>query len=270
MLPYRDENPTRRTPIVTIVLLLVNIAVFVLLQFHGSNDPIIDLPDPVASVELEQTEATFLYSRAAIPCEILQVRPLSIAEISRTLGGGFEHSCGKARTEGETLQKALFPEKAIWLSVLMSMFLHGDLLHLAGNMLFLWIFGNNIEDRWGRISFALFYVFGGVAATLGHALAAPDSTVPLVGASGAIAAVMGAYLVLFPRVRIRAILGIFPLRVPAWVLLGVWFVTQFFVAPESDVAWMAHVVGFVVGIAIALLLRTRNRPAEPATALRLR
>jgi membrane associated rhomboid family serine protease len=105
---------------------------------------------------------------------------------------------------------------------------------------------------------------------LGHALAAPSSTVPLVGASGAIAAVMGAYLVLFPKVRIRALLAIIPIRVPAWLLLGVWFVSQFYIAPTSGVAWMAHVVGFAFGIVVAVLLRNVGKPADSPTALRLR
>lgn len=270
MLPYRDENPTRRRAVVTAAIVVMNVAVFALLQFHGTAKPVIDLPGPVTSVKLDETEASFLYARAAIPCEVLRGRALTIAEISRTLDDRHDNSCGKATTMAARFQRPLFPKKSIWLSVLSSMFLHGDLMHLAGNMLFLWIFGNNIEDRWGRAPFGLFYVAGGVVATLGHALAAPSSTVPLVGASGAIAAVMGAYLILFPKVRIRALLGIFPIRVPAWILLGVWFITQFFVAPTSGVAWMAHVVGFAFGLLVAALARNANRPEQPATTLRFR
>jgi membrane associated rhomboid family serine protease len=270
VLPYRDDNPTRRRPVITLVLLAINIGVFALLQFHGRTEPVVDLPTPVSSFDLELNETSFLYARAAIPCEVLHLRPLRVAEITRTLDTGQENSCGKATDTGKQFQVALFPQKSIWISILSSMFFHGDLMHLAGNMLFLWIFGNNVEDRWGRIQFLAFYLIGGVVATLGHALAAPSSTVPLVGASGAIAAVMGAYLVLFPKVKIRALLAIIPIRVPAWLLLGVWFVSQFYIAPTSGVAWMAHVVGFAFGIVVAMVFRNVGRPVESPSALRLR
>ena len=236
----------------------------------ASTAPVIDLPKPVSTFDLDLNETSFLYARAAIPCEVLHLRPLRIAEITRTLDTGQDNSCGLATDTGQQFQVALFPKKSIWISILSSMFLHGDIMHLAGNMLFLWIFGNNVEDRWGRIQFLTFYVAGGIAATLGHALAARSSTVPLVGASGAIAAVMGAYLVLFPKVKIRALLAIIPVRVPAWLLLGVWFVSQFFIAPTSGVAWMAHVVGFAFGMVVAVLFRNVGRPPDPPTALNFR
>ena len=270
MIPYRDENPVRRRAVVTFALLVLNIGVFTLLQHHGRTTPLIELPRPSSSFELEENSTSFLYARAAIPCEILHQRALSVAEITRTLDAGEDDSCGKAGAGAARFQQPLFPEKLIWLSVLSSMFLHGDIVHLAGNILFLWLFGNNIEDRWGHFRYLLFYLVGGFIATLGHALAAPASTVPLVGASGAIAAVMGAYLVLFPRVDIRALLGIFPIRVKAWMLLGVWFVSQFFIGPTAGVAWMAHVVGFVFGIVVATVARRIDHQDEPVTRLRVR
>jgi membrane associated rhomboid family serine protease len=256
-------------PVVTIALVLLNIAIFVLFQFHGNVKPLIELPGPRASVPIRESEASFLYERAAVPCEVLHQRALTLGEISRTLDLGKDHSCGIAPTFTRTERTALYPKKSIWLSVLSSMFFHGDIVHLAGNMLFLWLFGNNVEDRWGRVAFVTFYLAGGVVATLGHVLSAPSSTVPLVGASGAIAAVMGAYLVLFPKVRIRALLGFIPVRLPAWAMLAAWFVSQFFVAPSAGVAWMAHVVGFAFGILVALLARNVNRPADPVTVLGL-
>jgi membrane associated rhomboid family serine protease len=133
-------------------------------------------------------------------------------------------------------------------------------------MLFLWIFGNNIEDRLGPVRFLAFYVVGGVVATLAHVLLNLDSTVPMVGASGAIAAVMGAYLVWFPDAPVRTALFFFLItvvRIRAKWVLGFWFVLQFFTSPNSGVAWAAHVGGFVFGVLVALLVRT-NRLARRA------
>jgi membrane associated rhomboid family serine protease len=140
------------------------------------------------------------------------------------------------------------------------MFMHGSILHIAGNMLFLWVFGNNIEDRMGKVAFVLFYLAGGLAAALAHIFVQPDSTVPVVGASGAIAAVMGAYLVLFPDAPIRTIIIFYFILfrdISAKWLLGFWFVSQFFVNPNEGVAWVAHVGGFVFGALVALLFRRR-------------
>jgi membrane associated rhomboid family serine protease len=277
VIPLRDENPTRRRAVVTIALLVLNIGVYLLLQPHGRTKAVVELPAQKAGFELKGSspEPVFLYGRAAIPCEILHRRSLTFAEIARTVGSEStvsdnENSCGKATNAPKDSQKPLYPRKAIWLAILTSMFLHGGLMHLAGNMLFLWIFGNNVEDRWGRVPFIVFYVVGGVVATLGHALIAPNSTIPLVGASGAIAAVMGAYLVLFPKVKIRALFAIFPIRISAWILLAIWFVSQFRIAPTEGVAWGAHVVGFIFGIVVALLLRKRNAPMAPDSVLKIR
>ncbi len=151
--------------------------------------------------------------------------------------------------------------------MLTSMFLHGGWLHLLGNMLFLWIFGNNVEDRLGAIPFLMFYLVGGVAAALTQVVIDPQSAIPLVGASGAIAAALGAYIVLFPGARILSLvfLGFFYqlIEVPALVVLGFWFVLQLvngFAAfgaetAQGGVAFFAHIGGFVFGLAVGLLLR---------------
>jgi membrane associated rhomboid family serine protease len=147
------------------------------------------------------------------------------------------------------------------------MFLHGSILHIGGNMLYLWIFGNNIEDRMGSIPYLLFYLASGLVAAIAHIAVAPNSTVPVVGASGAVAGVMGAYLVLFPRVPIRTLLIFFLVLIrdiPAVWLLGFWFVLQFFTSPEAGVAWVAHVGGFLFGALVALLFRERLRPSRVA------
>ena len=161
-----------------------------------------------------------------------------------------------------------------------SMFLHGGWLHLLGNMLFLWIFANRVEDRMGRIVFPIFYLVGGLAAGMTHVLVDPTSDVPAVGASGAISAVMGAYVVLYPRARIQSLvfLGFFYqlIAVPSVIVLGFWFALQLIdgfaslgAATEAGggVAWFAHIGGFVAGAALALPFRLvgRLRPAAPAT-----
>lgn len=145
-----------------------------------------------------------------------------------------------------------------------SMFLHGGLMHLAGNMLFLWIFGDNLEDQMGHIGFALFYLVSGIGADIGQILADPDSPIVVVGASGAIAGVMGGYLLLFPKAKVDILLiiviffKVFP--VPAWVMLGIWFALQLFNgvinlgSVEAGVAYWAHAGGFIVGLVLCIPL----------------
>ena len=162
------------------------------------------------------------------------------------------------------------------LTVLTSMFLHGGLLHVAGNMLYLWIFGNNIEDVLGHVRFLLFYVISGYAAAYAHALSESNSMMPMIGASGAISGVLGAYLVLFPKVRVLTLVpfGFFiqAVRIPAVVVLGFWFVIQFINGTASlravslgrvgeGVAWFAHIGGFVAGM-ILILIFPRRKPAR--------
>jgi len=161
---------------------------------------------------------------------------------------------------------------ANYFTLLSSLFLHGGWMHVIGNMWSLWIFGDNIEDRLGRLGFLIFYLLSGLAAGIGHVVTNPASPVPTVGASGAIAGVMGAYLLLFPHARVVTIIPIFIffqlVEVPAVIFLGIWFVIQLFsgtisfAASNSNaggVAWWAHIGGFIVGVLWALPLRRRNR-----------
>ena len=161
------------------------------------------------------------------------------------------------------------PAQFSWLSVLTSMFLHGGWLHFLGNMLYLWIFGDNVEDRLGHVRFILFYLFCGAAAALAHVYMNPASNIPTIGASGAIAGVMGAYFVLYPHSRVLALVPLFIIweiiEVPAILFLGIWFLMQFFSGVGSiaaqggvetgGVAFWAHVAGFVAGMAAVLVLR---------------
>lgn len=154
-------------------------------------------------------------------------------------------------------------------TLLTSMFLHGGLLHLAGNMLYLWIFGNNVEDAMGHVRFAVFYVLCGVGAALAHGATDPASQIPMVGASGAISGVLGAYLLLYPRVKVTVVLPLgvilYPMQVSAVIVLGFWFLAQLVSAALSDpnapgVAWWAHVAGFAAGIVLTPFFKSARVP----------
>ncbi len=255
MLPIRDVNPTRRTPWVTFALIAANVLVFLFWQpTFGSA----------------RQQQTFFFCQALIPYEVSHTTTLAEGgadarqEIDEQLQPGV----------GGALQRFLAercPGKSWLASVFVSMFLHGGWLHIGGNMLFLWIFGNNVEDRLGHLTFIVFYLVGGVAAAALQVLFAPDSVIPNVGASGAIAAVLGAYLVFFPHARIHTLVFFFFItwvELPAVIVLGSWFVLQLFSGAaelgaqvNSGVAYWAHVGGFVAGALLALLFfRGRRGP----------
>ncbi len=150
-------------------------------------------------------------------------------------------------------------------TLITSMFIHGSLLHLLGNMLFLWIFADNIEATVGNFRFLIFYLFGGAAAAAGHSVVDANSTIPMVGASGAISAVMGAYMVMYPTSRIRTLIVILPIRVSAWLFLGFWIWQQWNFGTSSladgnpeGVAWWAHIAGFAAGILGGVVFRARG------------
>jgi membrane associated rhomboid family serine protease len=263
MVPLRDDNPTRSLAWVTVILIALNVGVFVLLQPRGEKPAIVSTGSHVGwSADL--TEAEFLYRRATVPCEVVSGQQLDQREIDNALRGNSD-ACDRTETTN-----VVFPAKQPALSILVSMFLHGGWLHLLGNMLFLWIFGNNIEDQFGRAKYLVFYVLAGIVATIGHVVANPNSLVPVVGASGAIAGVMGAYLVLFPRIRVTSVLAFLPFipfRVRAWVLLGIWFVSQFWVNPADGVAWVAHVAGFAFGALLTFVFRSKLAPMPPKSSI---
>jgi membrane associated rhomboid family serine protease len=234
VLPLKDDIENRRFPVVTVVLIALNALVF--LAFQGAT---------------ADNETTFAFG--AIPFELSHpgrqcglVSPTSVA-------------CGE-----------LDGEPPAWLTVLSSMFMHGGFLHLAGNMLFLWIFGNTVEDSMGRIRFVAFYLLGGVAALALQTLADPDSVVPTVGASGAVAGVLGGYALLYPRARVvTLVLLVFLVTVialPALAVLGLWFLVQLafgaadLAQPAGEgggVAYFAHIGGFVFGLLLIRLFADR-------------
>ena len=150
-------------------------------------------------------------------------------------------------------------------SIWTSMFLHGGWMHLIGNMWFLWLFGDNVEEALGRFRYLLFYFLVATVAALAQCFSLPDSTAPMIGASGAVAGALGGYALLYPRARIATLVLIpflWPvIDLPAWIFLGIWFLSQFFIGAGSGVAWMAHVGGFLAGVGLVRLMARRRKLA---------
>lgn len=235
-IPIYDENPRRAAPIVTIALIAITLVVWLLVQGAGTE---LALARSICELGMIPGELTGRAAGDLVP-----------------LGDGM--AC-------------LIDGEPSWYTVLSSMFLHGDWLHLIGNLWFLWLFGDNVEDEFGRVPFVIFYLVCGVAAAMIQMWIDPGSSIPMVGASGAISGVMGAYVVRFPfaPVRVLTLLVIFfvVLRVPALVMLGYWFVLQLLgglpqlAGSSAGVAFWAHVGGFVTGALIALAVRARRTAA---------
>jgi membrane associated rhomboid family serine protease len=229
MIPLRDDNPTLLTPVITIALIAANVVIWIYVQGAGVN------PDLLAGA---------ICKFGTIPGEIT----------------------GKLGTHdgvqlGQNLPPCMFGGLT-WQTLMTSMFMHGGWLHLIGNMWFLWLFGNNIEDSMGHLRFLVFYLATGLIGSVVHVFSAPGSLIPTVGASGAISGVMGAYLVLYPRVKIETLfilfifIRIFP--VPAWLVLGEWLLVQVlsgYATPAAGggVAFLAHIGGFVGGLVLVKL-----------------
>ncbi|HEX2294770.1 MAG TPA: rhomboid family intramembrane serine protease [Actinomycetota bacterium] len=237
LFPISDANPTRTFPVMTVLLIVANAFVFLFVQ-----------PDFGVSPEAN----LYFVEEAPIPCQL-------------------DGDCPADLVPGVPIPERSFTS-FLWASVF-STFLHAGWLHIIGNMLFLWVFGNNIEDYLGKVKFVLFYLAGGLAATFAHVLTHLGSVFPGVGASGAVAAVMGAYLLLYPRARVNVLVTFFffitVVQLSALTVLGIWFAYQFLYAYQeatvaTGVAWMAHVGGFVFGFAGIFLLG--GRPHRPAPA----
>src|SRR3954451_7922913 len=258
VIPIHDDNPVRRTPVITYVLIALNFVVFL-------SEPVVSHIG-VGSQTAQQvcSQQSYFDKWAAIPRELIRDEPLP------------PHRYVLQTTSGRFLCPVIDEsDKKPYLSVLYSMFLHGGWLHLLGNMLFLWVFGNNVEDIFGRFKFLHFYLFCGYVAAYGFALGNAGSETTLVGASGAIAGVLGAYLVTFPRARVTSVIPIaiilIPVRLPAWAVLGSWFLLQWLyssgtgVASGAGVAYLAHVFGFAAGVLVALAARPLTRRNRPLT-----
>jgi len=253
VIPVHDVNPVRRTPWVTYALIAANVIVF--LRTPGGPSSL----SGNASLSQVCHLQAFYDHYAAIPKELVHNQALGLVQNGQP-GGAAPCAIGPPSYH-----------KIPVLSVFTAMFLHGSWLHLLGNMLFLWVFGNNVEDRFGRVRYLLFYLGCGMVATYGFALANPNSREVLIGASGAIAGVLGAYIVLYPRTRVWSLVPFaffIPLPLPAWLVLGGWFLLQwaytagFAVSSAGSVAYLAHVFGFVAGALVALLVRSSS--SDPA------
>ena len=246
MIPLKDDIPTATTPVVNITLLVVTSLLFIA--------QLGDVGDGPSMVE----------RYGMIPARVLHPdQPIEVVErvvVPTTIGPMVQ----------EHVRPAAPADVPDWLTLLTCVFLHGGWMHFLGNMWFLWIFGDNVEDRLGHVGYAAFYLGCGVAASLTHLATGPSSVIPTIGASGAIAGVMGAYLLLYPRARILTLVPLFVfiqfINLPAAVFLGVWFLMQLFQGTGSlgdvasgGVAWWAHIGGFVVGAAVAWFMRERGR-----------
>lgn len=231
MIPLRDDNPTALFPFITLALIAVNVVVWFYYQGAGSPDWML------ASI----------CRYGMIPAGLTGAPP-------------------------DPSAPTICPQEGVgWHTLFTSMFLHGGWLHMIGNMWFLWIFGNNIEDSMGRIRYLAFYLLTGLAGGAAHILSAPGSTLPTVGASGAISGIMGGYLLLYPRVRVQTLLIIIIfiriIPIPAWVILLYWFVLQLFYGAaladmgQGGVAFWAHIGGFVAGAATVKLFEDRRLTA---------
>jgi membrane associated rhomboid family serine protease len=248
--PLKDNIPTERFPVVTVTLIALNVIAYFFWQKGG-----LSLGDPSSG---NHDYFCHLVNYAEIPFEVT-------------------HPGEQVGAEGCDA-----PTAPTWLTVFTAMFMHGGLLHLGGNMLFLWIFGNNVEDSMGPVKFVLFYLLGGIAATAGQLVIGPNAQVPNLGASGAVAGVLGGYILLFPRARVVTVIFIVffftIVELPALLILGFWFVQQVLFGyfdlntggnAEGGVAYFAHIGGFVFGlVAIKLFADERKRRRQEEAAFR--
>jgi membrane associated rhomboid family serine protease len=255
LFPIGDENSDRgTTPVINYVLIALNVLVFVFLQGVGSNEK-------------------FTYAYSTVPGEIVTGR--DIATSDRIL----VHPVTRQEVEVPGLQPTPIP---VYLTLITSMFMHGGIAHIFGNMLFLWIFGDNIEDRLGHLRYAIFYLVCGVLAGLAHVFSTvlfagenqASLLIPSLGASGAISGVLGGYILLFPTRRVTVIISWFVTQVPAFVAIGLWFVFQLISglgmlgsgSKAGGVAYAAHIGGFVAGLALItvfLIGRPRVESYDP-------
>ena len=286
-IPLKDNVPTLRFPLVTVLLILANLAFFVWqLTFSAeAESPEVEGAGIQGLSERDQNSVEYgaIPYRVLNPGEDCAVGAVSSDEADIVCEGTEQYRRAEqaSRTDGSGFVP--LDEAPWWVTIFTSMFMHGGILHIGFNMLFLWIFGNNVEDALGRARFLLFYLLAGVAAVYAQAVLDPEATVPMIGASGAVAGVLGAYLLLLPRAKVLTLIFIVffatLVEIPAYVLLGIWFALQFLPAigqvatPDlagGGVAYFAHVGGFIFGLALLKLfmagrptLQTGPPPAVP-------
>ncbi len=262
--------PTDRFPVVTFTLILINVLVYLLAIRHGGSL----WSGPSNSEVIKYGAIPYELTHGGRHCAEFARQTLTGPQLVGTFCDG---QTLPDQTIAHVGSRGRIPPSE---TVFTSMFMHASLIHLAGNMLFLWIFGNNIEDSMGRVKFVLFYLMGGVAALALQVAIAPNSVAPTIGASGAIAAVLGGYLLLYPKARVLTlvfiILFVTVIELPALVMLGIWFAEQAvfgavgLTSPTGSgggVAYFAHVGGFAFGLATIKLLATRRKVVPPTRAV---
>ena len=271
MLPLKDNVPTRRFPILTVALILINVAMFFAFQHaHWSGSGFAVSDTNVVKYAYIPYELTHPGKHCGDRAVLASGQHVSAASGSAQIfceGKSVHGVNGLGQPISEPVRKVQPKHQpSVWLTILTAMFMHGGLLHIGGNMLFLWIFGNNVEDSMPRPAFLGFYLMGGLAATLLQTVVDPNSTVPNLGASGAIAAVLGGYALLYPRARVVTLVFIIffitVLELPALVVLGGWFLLQLLDASQTHaggggVAYFAHIGGFLFGLLVIKLFATR-------------
>jgi membrane associated rhomboid family serine protease len=265
VIPIKDNIPTDRFPVVTVTLILINVVVYILTIRHGGSF----ISGPGATEVVKYGAIPFSLTHSGAHCaEFGQSTVLGTQAV-----GVF--CSGQMLPDGTVAHVGAQATLPAWETVITAMFMHGSILHIGGNMLFLWIFGNNVEDAMGPVKFIAFYLLGGVAALALQVAVEPNSTAPTIGASGAIAAVLGGYLVLYPRARVLTLVFIIlfftVIELPAIVMLGIWFAEQALFGAANltnptgggGVAYFAHVGGFVFGAATIRLLASRRKQVPP-------
>ena len=254
MIPLKDNIPTNRFPFVTLGLILANVVVYLLAIRHGGNI----ISGPSAPVELKYSAIPYALTHYGRHCGLV--------------------TSGAVVCQGQPGVTGTPPNIIpTWQTVFTAMFMHASIVHIGGNMLFLWIFGNNVEDSMGPVKYVCFYLLGGIAALALQVAVSPNSTAPTLGASGAIAAVLGGYILLYPRARVLTLVFIIlfftVIELPATVMLGIWFLQQALFGAVNltnpaggggGVAYFAHVGGFVFGLAVVKLLATHRKEIPAA------
>jgi membrane associated rhomboid family serine protease len=272
MIPLKDLNPTRSLAVLTIALIAVNAAVFLLQMSRSSVDEELDYYRFGMIPKCFMTQGDEARHEEALRDALIPLAKRWLEQEAVSRHDIYILSRYNLDDLVEQMRERVGRRRE-WMTPLTSMFMHGGWLHIIGNMWFLWIFGNNIEDACGRGRFVAFYLLCGLCAAAAHIVTAPSSVLPTIGASGAISGVLGAYILLYPHARIVSLIpiGFFYLarEVPAWVFLGVWILLQFLGGLPSlhnpaagGVAWFAHIGGFAAGLALIYLFR-RPRAAPP-------
>ena len=232
MIPISDINPARNVPVVSRIFIIISSLTYLFLQ-------------PKNNIDL----LNYFYKYAAIPCELINNLPISANQF-------YNNNCS---LEPDIV---IFPDKNILLSIIVSLFLHANFLHILGNLWSFWIFGNNVEDKLGKIRFILFLIVSGVISIVGHSFLNVGNLNPIVGASGIVSALMGAYLYLFPNAKLLVLVpfGVFfPTTIKAKYFMIFWLISQFIIAIQSNnISWEAHISGFLFGYLLLKVSKFRR------------